>query len=775
MEILKHTRSHAGKALSAWLFVALMLEFVSCTPALTPTKTVSMDPKAIPVTLAVLPVRFLKIEKDVAGDFPIDAESEKGEFVGNLTRGVIQNQLAGKGYRMRLMPQVDQMLGSEPWQDIAPSALCDKLGVDGLVYPEIITSTMVLSVAYDLFKIEARIKMVNRLGTEVGAWEESASKRKVSLPTSVVGLTATVVGAFIDEPARKQMRLVIYDWGYRVSQPVPDNPHSKSLPEIRSVDSNIDRGVFAVGDAVKITVKAENDLSGTFDIGQFKKRLPLSVVGEGTYQGIYVVQPGDQSTGQPVTIRLVRPNGVERIWIEAGSTVSIDGVPPPTPEKLTAQTGQDGVHLTWNLPQGEALKEFVVEKSSTAVGDFKVIASSQQLEWLDNTVAQGETCYYRVAAVDLAGNRSAQGRTLSVTVPFFEEVPLKETLSGNLVPGVYRLSSEGHVLAGHTFSIGPGTTLIIEGNNRIVVDGILKIAGSSEHPVIFSGQDWKGFEISDRGEAQIAHAVIKGCAPCIENSGNTRLEMVSIKGAKGDGLVLKGSGVMSLEQVDVTDCERGVIISGGKGIIEKSVLRNNAIGLDIIDGEVAIANSSLYDNTQGELRTVRKIVLENNYLGAAAATDLKLEGDVLVKSLLDAPYPHGRRVVLVDDTEITPGERARMFLEHKQKGVDAFGNHRFGDARQELTAALMLKKDPEAILYLAYTQNRLGENAQMAGTLEQGIQDFPYEVRLYQLYIKHLAAKGEKEKAGALLEKALKMNPDDQNLMFLKDYLKATQ
>ena len=44
-------------------------------------------------------------------------------------------------------------------------------------------------------------------------------------------------------------------------------------------------------------------------------------------------------------------------------------------------------------------------------------------------------------------------------------------------------------------------------------------------------------------------------------------------------------------------------------------------------------------------------------------------------------------------------------------------------------------------------------------TLEKGINAFPYEVRLYQVYARQLAAKGEKEKALKLVDKALRMTP----------------
>ena len=88
--------------------------------------------------------------------------------------------------------------------------------------------------------------------------------------------------------------------------------------------------------------------------------------------------------------------------------------------------------------------------------------------------------------------------------------------------------------------------------------------------------------------------------------------------------MLKDSGAMSLEETDVTGFERGVVISGGKSVIEKSELKNNTIGLDVHDGGVAISHSNLFDNTQSELRTASKLVLEENYLGAAAVTDLRL-------------------------------------------------------------------------------------------------------------------------------------------------------
>ena len=88
---------------------------------------------------------------------------------------------------------------------------------------------------------------------------------------------------------------------------------------------------------------------------------------------------------------------------------------------------------------------------------------------------------------------------------------------------------------------------------------------------------------------------------------------------------------------------------------------------------------------------------------------------------------------------------------------------------------MSLKDDKEVYLYLIYTQMNLGEESKAESTLEKGIETFPYEVRFYQIYVKHLASAGETKAALSLVEKGLKIDPDDSNLKFMKEYLKGKE
>lgn len=728
----------------------------------------------LPMRLAVLPVKFLAIKKKTAGEFPVKKNSKKGGFISGITRGVINNQLAGKGYEMVFLSKVDQKLGSSAWQKIPARDLCRKLDVDGLIYPEIISTTMVSAVAYDLFKIDAKVRMINRAGKELGTWSSSSSKRKISLPTSPEGIAATIIGAFFDESARKQMRLVIYDWGWKVSQFIPNCPQGKSLPEVMSVDSNIDKGIFAAGKSIRVKATAEKGLTCTFDLGNFKNNIPMPSTGGGIYKGLYVVQVGDQVANQPLIIHLLRPNGVERIWVESNGTVTIDGVLPPAPTKVEAQASKDGVSLTWALPQGENLKEFIIKKSETAVGNFIAVAKTKDLRYLDTKVSQGHTYYYRIKAVDLAGNHSARDKTTQVTMPFYDEVKLSGSLSGIMVPGLYRLDKGGNVSLGNVLNIGAGSQITLDPDASIVINGTLKVTGSAQRPTIFTGQGWKGIVVTSRGQAELTNAVLKGCTTCMEtDGGNVLMQAVSVEGRQGSGIVVKDNGVLTLKNVEVSGCKQAIVVESGKSSIEESTLTRNTVGLDVKGGRVVLSNSNVFGNKQNNIRTRRKMVLEGNYLGATATKDLKLEGDILVKSLLDAPYPHGRKVILVENREITPEEITKRFEAHKSQGIKAFRERRFGDAFQELIMASKLKKDREIYLYLAYTESSLGEDSKMAETLQQGIAAFPYEVRLCQVYVKYLVAHDKKQKALSLLKKALIMNPEDQNLIFMKQYIET--
>ena len=760
------------------LFFALALCFFSaCGAPQKPKEIAYVQEKDIPKTIAVMPARLLPGTKDETG-FQIKPGSEDEVFVDKLVRGVINNQLTGKGYITIPLAQVDRKLDDSPdgknWQKTPPKTLCRLLGTNGLIYPEIINATMLKTVAYDEYSIEVRITLFNNKGENLGSWTESASKKKIAIPTSAISALATIAVAAMDEPVKKHMRLVIYDWGWKISQFIPDSPHGNELPEILSVDTNVDKGVFGEGSQIEVELNAEKGLSCFFDLGQFKQGIPMHYTSGGVYKGVYRVRGGEQAEALPLTLHLVKPNGIERTWAETG-TVTIDAVAPHPPKNLIISSGKQGISLSWSAPGSEDLSEFLVERSEKAVGDFQPLAKTKDFKYLDTQVVQGKHYYYRIRSVDRLENRSSATRVRDLTMPYFETVKLPTQFRGPLVPGTYSVEGTCVVPEGETATVRPGTKFNFSPDARMIAKGALTIQGDTKNRVFMEGTGWKGIDIPEGGRLAISNAVVSGCSPCFNAEGGL-LEAtgVSMRGSEGTGILTGKNSPFELSRLTVSGFNEGILITGGQGRIDKSNITENTVGLKFQGGNAEIANNNIFENRDLDISAGRKLVLDDNYLGTTDINALKLKGDILVASLLNAPYPKGTRVVLVDKEEVTPKMMAERFKKLRSAGIEAFKNRKFGDAHQALQKALSLKEDREVYLYLAYTQMILGNASDSEVTLEKGITAFPYEVRLYQVYARQLAARGENEKALKLVDKALQMSPDDPTLKAIRQNLTAS-
>ena len=307
------------------LLVPLMFAVVgSCSAAPKKAEQKSII-EHIPRKVAVLPSRFA--EKGKKTGLLFEAEFEKEHFVADLVRGVTQNQLPGRGYLTQPLDQVEQLLksskNSRAWHQMPPEALCERLGVDGIVYPEILSFSMVSAGKFNFYKINARLKIINSSGKKLGTWAESAVQRQVLTPTGFTDPEPTFQQLVMDESVKRHMRFTAYDWGWKISQIIPERRQRVRPPEVVSVETNIDQGTFTAGDPITIDARAEKGLSCTFDIGGFKKDIPMLFTEKGTYKGTYLVREGDRAFNEQIVIHLMRPDGMMRDWVEPAGTVTI--------------------------------------------------------------------------------------------------------------------------------------------------------------------------------------------------------------------------------------------------------------------------------------------------------------------------------------------------------------------------------------------------------------------------------------------------------------------
>ncbi len=730
-----------------------------------------------PYTVAVLPAR-LQPPEDTENSLEVQPGTPDETFLTELVRGVIQNQLAGKGYACQVLPLVDRKVSTlGDWTSITPKDLCRQLQVDGVVVIDIRTARILKAGIYDEYSLDSGVRIIDKAGSPVVDVAETESKRSLSIPTTPLGGVVKLIQLLVDSSARQHMRMVVYAWGWKVAQTIPDNVQGESLPEVLMVSTNIDKGSFAVGDSIDVELNTEKNLTCTFDLGDFRKGIPLSSDGAGVYRGSYVVREGDWTTGQPLQIRMERPNGMKRIWVETGGTIAIDAVPPPPPERLNSSTSVVGVSLLWSVPREEDLISFLVERSESPVAKFVTIASSEKATFVDPDVSQGGAYYYRIRSRDRLGNVSKPSNVLEVIVPQFGETVLPEPLKETLVPGAYKVERDLVVPNGVVFRPGAGVTLLFSPDAGLIVDGRLEMKGTEENPILLEGLNggpWKGIQVGRSGHADIEHARLRGCSTCVEVSGGKgTLTRSTLEGNGGTGVMLQKNLFFGLQEVRITDFETGILVERGEGSIDGCTLTHNTVGLQFIRGALRIMNSNFYEN-RTNVNASEPVVLEGCYLGAGNSGSGELPSGVLVRELLDAPYPQGRKIsVSQPDQEVpvSPVQTEQRYEEHKAAGLAAFERGDFQSARDSLNIALTLKSDKEVFKTLAYAQIYLKEPDKAGETLQKGIEAFPEDPELYPIYVQYLVSRGDKGKAIPFLQKGLALNPNDENLKFLEKYV----
>ena len=109
---------------------------------------------------------------------------------------------------------------------------------------------------------------------------------------------------------------------------------------------------------------------------------------------------------------------------------SVDNIAPGVPDGLMATVLDEGIHLTWDVSVEEDFQYFILEKSLNS--EFQEYETFETIDtsYIDLEYVLNETNYYRLAAVDHAGNVSEYSDVVEAAVL---------SIDGDLIPEVFAL------------------------------------------------------------------------------------------------------------------------------------------------------------------------------------------------------------------------------------------------------------------------------------------------------------------------------------------------
>ncbi|MBU5436977.1 S8 family serine peptidase [Tissierella sp. MSJ-40] len=108
-------------------------------------------------------------------------------------------------------------------------------------------------------------------------------------------------------------------------------------------------------------------------------------------------------------------------YLDNVKLVGTDNEPPNPPKSLKANTYPTGVVLNWTAPWSDDVASYRIYRSLGVDKDYELVGESFSRNFIDMSVEEDNTYYYKVTAVDIFGNESIPSiREASVTIEFLQ-------------------------------------------------------------------------------------------------------------------------------------------------------------------------------------------------------------------------------------------------------------------------------------------------------------------------------------------------------------------
>lgn len=312
-----------------------------------------------------------------------------------------------------------------------------------------------------------------------------------------------------------------------------------------------------------MVLEGDPHLAASYDIGDFKQGIEMKETQTRFYEAEYQVRPGDNVHEAITTGYLTDERGNTAKWMDVLGTLTIDTTPPNVPTCLSSIGHDHEVMLKWDPNKEEDLTQYRIYRSQTPLTGYESLLTTEFNEATDAGADNYKTFYYKVSALDKAGNESE----LSPSIKGMAIRPGPNFVSGEIIKDTiwyagaspYVIENDIHVRSKATLVIKPGTRIESKGGS-LVIQGQLQAVGDKEGMIIFDGfkrGKWVGI-IFDR----------------VKND-KSKVSFCQVKNALAGLTILSSSP--SVSHTEFTKNETGILIkeSFSKPKVSENYIHNN--------------------------------------------------------------------------------------------------------------------------------------------------------------------------------------------------------
>lgn len=572
--------------------------------------------RELPATVAIMP--FTNQTKE-----PGAAERLRKNFY---------NTFSAKPYVDIELAVIDDKIARLEWEtgrtvaDLGPGELCRAIGCEALIFGTVTNYSKSFAGIYSRLGEAAEVWMVDtRNGEELLRVRDAVNYYEGNIPLTPLGALMTTLSAAANVRELQEVRMV-NELAHKLVGRIPDPVGVPAIrrPEIKEVITNAGEGQFGTGEIVRVGLDGEPGIVASFDIGNFKRGLPMKESQPGVYLGEYAILPGDNTRGMPIITHLKRPSGPESQWIDTSGLVTIDTLPPPAVEKTRVSGYYDRIELSWEYPSTVAdLAGFLVLRSRHPLSGYEQLAQVELKLYEDRQVTPDSTYYYRVVAVDQAGNRADAVDTVEARLAMKGPMVLTGAVQGHdtRLAGMYTLRGDLDVPSGVTLAIAAGTTIMAEKGSVIRVAGTLLIDGLAGQVRLFSrqGEEWAGVRATG-GRVEMKGVLLSGAAIGVELRDTAGVIENAMFSDNGVGLAITGDTPVTVRNCWLAGNRTGIEANGAGAKVLQSAIVRNGTGLSLRNFGGEVRENIIIDNGRNILSDF-PLKLDPNYLGQRSPND----------------------------------------------------------------------------------------------------------------------------------------------------------
>ncbi|OYY93009.1 MAG: hypothetical protein B7Y41_13895 [Hydrogenophilales bacterium 28-61-23] len=730
-----------------------------------------MPAESLPRTIAILPFENATAEPGIAEEI----------------RRAFYNQFSSKPFSDIELSAIDAKLlaldrGAQPGSaekaiaDYRP--LCLSLGCDGVITGRVVDYNKIYAGLYSQFSVTAEINLINaNTGALVLTRKERVTFREGGLSLSPIGLAIAAMSAALNLRDIQRVRLVS-ELGYVIAKSIPNPTGVAAIsgPRIEGMLSNASESPFGLGKTISVAIQADSNGSAVFDIGNYRRALPMIEKTPGVYVGEYQVQDGDAVRQAPIVATLRGRNGLVSSWYDT-SLVNIDSQPPAPPARLSARSQPGKVLLQWDaLSQVSDLAGYQVLRSSQPLAGFKPLGVVDTPGFVDTDASDDQYRYYRVIALDHAGNASepgpiARGRVLNEHgMTLSGRIDAERELGGNV-----HVTADLLVPAGVTLQLAPGTRMSFAPSVVLTIQGGL-VSDSRDEAVEFvahGGGAWGGIKV-EGGNIGLRGFNLSGATTGIHlQRGQGILEAGQIQ--KCDtGLLVTGTGSASARELKISENRIGARLDASDAELTQNRIANNDIGVELNKFTGVLRDNAIFQNRLN-LRAEAGTLLEANYWGSLDPAALRIEGGI-VSEALNRPAPEGKTVALRVSPCAGLSDEAcqQKSAEAMIEGGRLFRAKNYGRALTQFETSIAARPSADAYYFAAICHQEMREEEPALIRLREGIAAFPADPSLRRALGMLYLQRGDETLAREHLREAVRLSPNDRQAAFVLERLGGT-